>query len=123
MKTVEIEMGNTHASGSSEITIASVQSINSGERLAKYDPKRFKLVMVDEAHHIVAPQYLNILEHFGLRGKMQAQAALIGVSATFSRLDGLSLGAVIDQIVYHKYDTFCEASDVKLITFTEIMWI
>ncbi|KAI9693176.1 MAG: hypothetical protein M1822_005172 [Bathelium mastoideum] len=101
-KTVDIEMGNNHASGSADITVASVQSINSGDRLAKFDPKRFKLVMVDEAHHIVAPQYLSILEHFGLRHGGQSKVALIGVSATFSRLDGLSLGAVIDHIVYHK---------------------
>ncbi|KAF2232610.1 P-loop containing nucleoside triphosphate hydrolase protein [Viridothelium virens] len=102
-KTVEVEMGNNHASGSADITVASVQSITSGERICKYDPRRFKLVMVDEAHHIVAPQYLSILEHFGLSyGHQQAKMALIGVSATFSRLDGLSLGSVIDHIVYHK---------------------
>lgn len=99
-------MGNNHASGSADVTIASVQSINSSERLAKYDPKRFKLIMVDEAHHIVAPQYLNVLEHFGLREKGQSKVALVGVSATLSRLDGLSLGAVIDRIVYHKYVVF-----------------
>lgn len=102
-KTVDIEMGNSHASGSADITVASVQSINSGERLSKYDPKQFKLVMVDEAHHIVAPQYLNILDHFGLRHSGETKTALLGVSATFSRLDGLSLGSVIDHIVYHKY--------------------
>ncbi|KAL9095215.1 MAG: hypothetical protein Q9165_002471 [Trypethelium subeluteriae] len=101
-KTVEVEMGNNHASGSADITVASVQSIISGERIRKYDPRRFKLVMVDEAHHIVAPQYLSILEHFGLRHGNQTKTALIGVSATFSRLDGLSLGSVIDHIVYHK---------------------
>ena len=102
-KTVDVEMGNNHASGSADITVASVQSINSGSRLNKYDPARFKLVMVDEAHHIVAPQYLRVLEHFGLRHVEESKTLLLGVSATFSRLDGLSLGSVIDRIVYHKY--------------------
>ena len=102
-KTVDIEMGNNHASGSADITVASVRSLMSGERLNKYEPKRFKLVMVDETHHIVAPQYLSILEHFGLRHSGESKTVLLGVSATFSRLDGLSLGSVIDHIVYHKY--------------------
>jgi len=102
-KTVEIEMANQHASGFAAITIASVQSINSGDRLSKYDPKRFKLLLVDEAHHIAAPTYLGVLKHFGLDEKDgNSQAALVGVSATFSRTDGVSLGSAIDRIVYHK---------------------
>ncbi|KAI1450149.1 P-loop containing nucleoside triphosphate hydrolase protein [Annulohypoxylon stygium] len=100
--TVEIEMGNMHASGTADITIASIQSINSGERIEKFEPDRFKLVLVDEAHHIVAPQYLRTLEHFGLDRKDDDSPTLVGVSATFSRTDGLRLGAAIDEIVYHK---------------------
>ncbi|KAI1205759.1 P-loop containing nucleoside triphosphate hydrolase protein [Annulohypoxylon truncatum] len=99
---VEIEMGNMHASGAADITVASIQSINSGERIEKFDPSRFKLVLVDEAHHIVAPQYLKTLEHFGLDEKKDDSPTLVGVSATFSRTDGLRLGAAIDEIVYHK---------------------
>ncbi|KAI1133780.1 P-loop containing nucleoside triphosphate hydrolase protein [Nemania abortiva] len=101
-KTVEVEMGNSHASGRADITIASIQSITSGDRISKFDPKLFKLVLVDEAHHIVAPGYLRTLEHFGLHQKKQDSPILVGVSATFSRFDGLRLGAAIDEIVYHK---------------------
>lgn len=102
---VEVEMGARHASGTADITIASVQSITSADRLEKYDPKRFKLVLVDEAHHIVARTYLEVLEHFGLENadaSKRGHCALVGVSATFSRQDGLKLGAAIDHIVYHK---------------------
>lgn len=106
-----------HASGIADITIASVQSITSGDRISKFDPKRFKLILVDEAHHIVAPGYMKTLAHFGLADKrplLEGESgpnvappsivgpALVGVSATFSRFDGLSLGAAIDRIVYHK---------------------
>ncbi|KAF4533838.1 Dead deah box helicase [Lasiodiplodia theobromae] len=101
-KTVDIEMGNVHASGAADITVASVQSIMSSDRIEKFDPKRFKLVLVDEAHHIVARQYLEALEWFGLRHKTESSTALVGVSATFSRFDGKKLGAVIDHVVYHK---------------------
>ncbi|CAK7212465.1 Putative ATP-dependent helicase IRC3 [Sporothrix bragantina] len=105
-KTVEIEMGSLHASGVADITVASVQSITSGHRMVKFDPSRFKLVLVDEAHHIVAPGYMRALKHFGLGDKVTCQQpgtpALVGVSATLSRFDGLALGAAIDEIVYHK---------------------
>lgn len=105
-KTIDIEMGSMHASGVADITVASVQSIMSGDRLQKFDPNRFKLILVDEAHHIVATRYLDVLKHFGLDEASERDSkpgpALVGVSATFSRHDGLRLGAAIDHIVYHK---------------------
>lgn len=104
-KRIEIEMGNLHASGSAEITVASIQSIISKDRVDKFDPTRFKLVLVDEAHHIVASSYLHVLNHFGLQSGSEADVskpALVGVSATFSRFDGLALGKAIKHIVYHK---------------------
>lgn len=101
-KTIELELGKLSASGMADITVASLQSITSRERLLKFDPSRFKLVLVDEAHHIVAPGYLRVLDHFGLKTKQSESPHLVGVSATFSRFDGLRLGAAIDEIVYHK---------------------
>ncbi|KAG0649265.1 ATP-dependent helicase irc3 [Hyphodiscus hymeniophilus] len=101
-KTVEIEMGSMHASGTADITVASVQSIISGDRISKFDPARFKLLLVDEAHHIVAPGYMKTLEYFRLSQAQADSPALVGVSATLSRFDGMRLGAAIDQIVYHK---------------------
>ncbi|KAL4951057.1 P-loop containing nucleoside triphosphate hydrolase protein [Aspergillus filifer] len=100
--TVEVEMGNRVASGTGDIIIASVRSLTSGDRMAKFDPSRFKLVLVDEAHHIVAPSYRTALGYFGLNEKSPDSPILVGVSATFSRFDGLKLGAAIDHIVYHK---------------------
>ncbi|TQV98785.1 hypothetical protein V2A60_007514 [Cordyceps javanica] len=101
-KTLEIEMGTQHASGRADITVASVMSITSRDRLHKFDPSDYKLVLVDEAHHIVAAGYLRTLRHFGLDAKRAASPVLVGVSATFSRFDGLKLGAAIDEIVYHR---------------------
>jgi ATP-dependent helicase IRC3 len=103
-KHVDIEMGNNNASGTADITIASIQSITSGTRLSKFDPACYKLILVDEAHHMVSQTYLDVLDHFGLRHNPAPDApALVGVSATLSRFDGRSLGAVIDHIVYHRY--------------------
>ncbi|KAL1984633.1 hypothetical protein VTN96DRAFT_8855 [Rasamsonia emersonii] len=101
-KMVEIEMANNKASGAADITIASIQTLLSKDRIKKFDPDRFKLVLVDEAHHIVSPSYREALGHFGLNQASENSPTLVGVSATFFRFDGLKLGAAIDHIVYHK---------------------
>ncbi|EMC96435.1 hypothetical protein BAUCODRAFT_33786 [Baudoinia panamericana UAMH 10762] len=121
-KTVDVDMAASQASGYADITVASVASLNSGSRLLKYDPARFKLVIVDEAHHIVASQYLSVLEHFRLIGDGRAgHIALVGVSATFSRKDGLSLGKAIDQIVYHNdFVSMIEHGWLAKVTFTTV---
>lgn len=125
-KLIEIEMGARHASGHADITVASIQSIMSGDRITKYDPARFKLVLVDEAHHIVAARYLDGLKHFGLDEETTRQTshphiALVGVSATFSRHDGLRLGSAIDHIVYHKdYLDMIEGSWLSNASFTTV---
>lgn len=100
-KIVEIEMGNNVATGHGDIIIASVQTLARG-RIYKFDPKLFKLILVDEAHHIVARSYREALGHFGLNEPSPNAPVLVGVSATFARFDGLKLGAAIDHIVYHK---------------------
>ncbi|KAG9670908.1 DEAD/DEAH box helicase-like protein, partial [Aureobasidium melanogenum] len=125
-KMIEIEMGSRHATGVADITVASIQSIMSGDRLSKFDPNRFKLLLVDEAHHIVAARYLDVLKHFGLDEESQKVPnnqcpALVGVSATFSRHDGLKLGAAIDQIVYHKdYLDMIEGEWLSTASFTTV---
>lgn len=91
-----------HASGLADITVASIQSLISGSRISKFDPSRFKLVLVDEAHHIVASSYMRTLSHFGLSSLQDNSPSLVGVSATLSRSDGMRLGAALDHIVYHK---------------------
>ncbi|KAJ5105048.1 ATP-dependent helicase IRC3 [Penicillium alfredii] len=98
---VEIEMGENVATGQGDIIIASVQTLARG-RIQKFDPREFKLVLVDEAHHIVARSYRDTLAHFGLNEPSATAPTLVGVSATFARFDGLKLGAAIDHIVYHK---------------------
>ncbi|KAH7072223.1 P-loop containing nucleoside triphosphate hydrolase protein [Paraphoma chrysanthemicola] len=124
-KHVEIEMGANQASGVADITVASIQSITSGHRLHKFNRSRYKLVLVDEAHHIVSQTYLKVLEHFGLRHATDwneaVVPALVGVSATFSRFDGRALGAVIDHIVYHRdYVDMIEENWLSDVVFTTV---
>ena len=116
-------MGNTRASGAADITIASIWSIISGDRILKFNPKKFKLLLVDEAHHIVAPSFMRTLKHFGLQtdSLTQDSPALVGVSATLSRFDGLRLSDAIDQIVYHKdYVDMIEEKWLSDVIFTTV---
>ncbi|KAM0754282.1 P-loop containing nucleoside triphosphate hydrolase protein [Meredithblackwellia eburnea MCA 4105] len=63
---VEVEQGKNEASLTSDVIVATYQSLswNSHRRLAKFNPELFKAVIVDEAHHATSPSYLGILEHF-----------------------------------------------------------
>jgi superfamily II DNA or RNA helicase len=50
-----------------DVVVASVQTLSasSGKRMKKLDKDRFRIVVVDEAHHAASPSYLAILQHFG----------------------------------------------------------
>ncbi|KAG8876820.1 hypothetical protein FRB97_003911, partial [Tulasnella sp. 331] len=102
-------------SGMADVTVATYQTLNHADRLEKFDPKFYKVVVVDEAHHAAAPSYLRILSHFNgavnYRGApdsletsspISASVPIVGFSATFSRHDGQALGKVFQHIVYHK---------------------
>ena len=87
----------------SDIIVASVPTlgrINSLERRLKYDPAKFKCIIIDEAHHAAAKSYRTILDHFGIL-KPDNEILLWGCSATFSRNDDLALGDVFEKIVFH----------------------
>ncbi|KAL7419799.1 putative ATP-dependent helicase IRC3 [Cryptotrichosporon argae] len=126
--TVEVEQSKRVASGRADVTVATYQTLLSAARLDKFDPARFGLVIVDEAHHAAAPSYLRLLRHFNADvapapapdGAAPAPAEsthsrtheqehahvysvpVVGFSATFSRHDQLALSAVFEEIVYHR---------------------
>ncbi|KAM5529998.1 hypothetical protein V8D89_016337 [Ganoderma adspersum] len=110
--TVEIEQGKHHASGLADLTIGTVQTLTRSQRLDKFRAQYLKAVIVDEAHHAAAPSYRHILSHFDTAIKSPDEAfeppalthrvPILGFSATFSRHDGLALGSVFEEIVYHK---------------------
>ncbi|GMM34698.1 double-stranded DNA-dependent ATPase [Saccharomycopsis crataegensis] len=100
-KVVEIDIGGNKASGMADITVASIQSLNRGDRLSKYDPKDYKLIIIDEAHHAAAKSYINILQNFNAHNT-ETKVAVVGFSATLDRHDGKSLADSMDYVVFHK---------------------
>lgn len=95
---VDIDMGRHTANPAADVVVASVPTLGrlEGDRLGRHDPRRYKCVIIDEAHHAAAATYGRILEHMG------KEVVVWGCSATLRRHDGLGLGKVFEKIVYHK---------------------
>ncbi len=64
---IGVEKAEQRAAADSDVVVASVQTLTASraKRLKKLDPARFRIVVVDEAHHAASPSYLTILQHFG----------------------------------------------------------
>jgi len=96
----EIEQASTHAAADAKVVIASVPTLaRSGARLSRFQPEEFSIVVVDEAHHAVAPSYRRIFDHFGLF-EPQVSRYLIGFTATPRRGDKQGLGEVFEEVCY-----------------------
>lgn len=83
------------------IVCATVQTLAAGQRtrLRRMDPKRFGLLVVDEAHHAVASTWRRVLEHFD----GNPNARILGATATPDRADEAALGQVFSTVAY-RYD-------------------
>jgi superfamily II DNA or RNA helicase len=89
---VGIEQAEWHAQAE-RIVVASVQSLCRESRLKRFQPDRFGLVIVDEAHHAVASTYRRILDHF-------EAAKVLGVTATPDRGDERAMEQVFDSVAF-----------------------
>jgi superfamily II DNA or RNA helicase len=87
-----IEQAGARASLTDTYVVASVQSLQ-GDRLRRFPSDHFGLIVIDECHHSPAQSYRNIIEHF-------TNASVLGVSATFQRLDELGYEGIFDSIAY-----------------------
>jgi superfamily II DNA or RNA helicase len=97
---VEIEQAATHAAADAKVVIASVPTLaRSSARLGRLQPDEFSIVVVDEAHHAVAPSYRRIFDHFGLF-EPRVSRYLIGFTATPRRGDKQGLGEVFEEVCY-----------------------
>jgi ATP-dependent helicase IRC3 len=97
---VGIEQASAHAAVGAQVVIASVATLaRSPKRLEQLDPDDFSIIIVDEAHHAVAPSYRRILDHFGLF-EQHPERLLVGFTATPRRGDHQGLGDVFEEVCY-----------------------
>lgn len=86
-----VEKASLHADRTAPVVVASIQTLQK-ERLGSWGKDHFGLIVVDEAHHVLAESYQNILNHFDSR--------VLGVTATPDRGDKKSLAAYFDNLAY-----------------------
>lgn len=86
------EQAEHRADVGDQIVIATVQTLQ-GNRLKRFPKNYFRLIIVDETHHITAKSYQNILEYF-------TEYRLLGVTATPDRADRKSLQDHFDNVAY-----------------------
>lgn len=71
------------------LNIGMIQSLNNS--LSSYSPSDIEMIVVDEAHHSLAPSYMKIFDYFKIFDK---EKYLLGFTATPLRGDGKSLGSI-----------------------------
>lgn len=75
------------------ITVGSVQTLMTQKRLSRFPQNHFNTIIVDEAHHVMAQSYQNVLTHFD-------QAKVLGVTATPDRGDMKDLSGYFESLAY-----------------------
>lgn len=87
----------------SPVVVASVQTLcarmGSLDRMQKFEPHEFDLLVIDEAHHATADSYRRVISHFTKNAKLR----VVGFTATPDRTDKAALGMVFESVAY-KYE-------------------
>lgn len=101
MLKVGIEMGDSYADVDSDVVVASVATLGKAgsKRIERFDPGAVSCIVTDEAHHSTASTYMNIYDYFGMFAE-GSHKALIGVTATPNRADGVALAKVYSKITH-----------------------
>lgn len=89
-----IEKAELHETGE-DVVSASIQTISRDNRLKRFAPDAFDIIVCDEAHHAAAPTYRKVLSYFKPR-------KLIGLTATPRRGDSARLDDVFDDICFSR---------------------
>lgn len=106
---IQIEKGSEKANPQADVIVASVPTLwrEGSDRIKKFDPKDFWIIIIDEAHHATAQGYLNILDYFwadkNWENYKEDHPLVLWVTATPNRTDNIWLDNVFDEVVF-KHD-------------------
>ena len=106
---VSVEMGDSRADeygfDPSPVVIGSVQTMVRERRRKRFEPRRFGLIITDEAHHATAKSYRKVYDYFrhgddelSIPGNYDIRH--LGITATPRRADNLAMGKVFDSVAY-----------------------
>jgi len=94
---IEIEQADREASQQAHVVLASVQTIgrSNSNRITKFSPDHFGVIMFDEAHHCIASTYQYVISYFNPE---KTGTLIVGVTATPKRADDESLSGIFDSV-------------------------
>ena len=100
----DVEMGETKAEaglfGQARVVVSTIQTQCSGGdgggRMSKFDPQRFGVLIIDEAHHATSPSYRRVIDYYRTNPALK----VLGVTATPDRADEEALGQVFQSVAF-----------------------
>ncbi len=100
----DVEMGDYRAEGglfgAARVIVSTIQTQCSGGdgggRMAKFDPQRFGVLIIDEAHHATSPSYRRVIDYY----RSNPALKVLGVTATPDRADEEALGQVFQSVAF-----------------------
>lgn len=91
---ISVEQAERWASLEADVVVASIQSLTSAHRLARFPRDHFEVAIFDECHMAAADVWGSAIRHFSTKWA--------GLTATMHREDNRHLGDVWQEIVYRR---------------------
>lgn len=101
--------------GRTPVVISSVQTQYSNNNARVFKPDEFGLLIVDEAHHYVAPAFRRIIDHY----RQNPNLKVLGLTATPNRTDEAALGEIFESCA-HKYEIIDGVEDGYLVDIKQL---
>jgi superfamily II DNA or RNA helicase len=100
----DVEMGEYRAEGGlfgqARVVVSTIQTQCSGGdgggRMSKFDPQRFGVLIIDEAHHATSRSYRRVIDYYRTNPALK----VLGVTATPDRADEEALGQVFQSVAF-----------------------
>lgn len=100
----DVEMGEYRAEGGlfgqASVVVSTIQTQCSGGdgggRMSKFDPQRFGVLIIDEAHHATSRSYRRVIDYYRTNPALK----VLGVTATPDRADEEALGQVFQSVAF-----------------------
>lgn len=101
---LQVEMGADHITTNRDyqpdIIVSTIQTQIAGMagegRMTKFDPYKFSLLVIDEAHHGCADSYRKVIDYYSQNPDLK----ILGVTATPDRADEEALGQIFESVAY-----------------------
>ena len=120
----DVEMGEYRAESglfqAARVVVSTIQTQCSGGdgggRMGKFDPARFGVLIIDEAHHATSPSYRRVIDYYRTNPALK----VLGVTATPDRTDEEALGQVFQSVAFD-YDVLDAINDGWLVPIEQQM--